>query len=100
MANIVGGYAILDITDIVAAGESGLSVPNWNNDLKRIKSKPVWMKWTVSSKEYACWCSVSETAGAYGLTGIAFIEGAALPVAAYTEDADTPTVIFMIFEGE
>lgn len=41
MAIIKGGYAIMDVNDIFVSAGDGVTIPDWQETIKRIYKKPV-----------------------------------------------------------
>ena len=91
MAIIKGGYATMDVTDIFKSAAAGVTIPDWQETIKRIYKKPVLCE--VAGNQWWFSTYLEETKG-YVLVGSVVNPGdiSLIPVIIGAETADSTTI--------
>lgn len=97
MAIIKGGYATMDVTDIFLSASEGVTIPDWQETLKRIYKKPVLCDAVGSQFWFSTY--LDETMG-YVLVGSVVNPGeiSLIPVVIGPETASSTTIKCMYAE--
>ena len=91
MAIVKGGYATMDVTDIFMSADDGVTIPDWQEKIKRIYKKPVLCE--VAGTQFWFSTYLEDTMG-YVLVGSIVNPGdiSLIPVIIGPESADSTTI--------